>query len=208
VVAEVDEAPSVAHDVRADDAVVETPEQQPTAPALTESGRAYNDPREIRKRQLEAKRQAEQQKSEPQAAPEEPADTTVIDTPQAAQSANATGDDNHPDTHVLAQQFEELQDESPSKPVHDASGADTQHPAVNVVEQQEDTLKRADVEATEVMPEPTDVPGHPDTNVIAQQFDEAADVASKSKQPQDGTGAEGHPDTNVLDQQQEEEPKK
>ncbi|MGI3130952.1 ribonuclease E [Halopseudomonas pachastrellae] len=34
--------------------------EETAIPALTESGRAYNDPREIRKRQLEAKRQAEE----------------------------------------------------------------------------------------------------------------------------------------------------
>ena len=37
-----------------------TEAQDAAIPALTESGRAYNDPREIRKRQLEAKRQAEE----------------------------------------------------------------------------------------------------------------------------------------------------
>ncbi|MEE3157922.1 MAG: ribonuclease E [Pseudomonadota bacterium] len=45
--------------------------QETAIPALTESGRAYNDPREIRKRQLEAKRQAEEaaQAAQSEAAP-------------------------------------------------------------------------------------------------------------------------------------------
>ena len=45
--------------------------QDAAIPALTESGRAYNDPREIRKRQLEAKRQAEEaaQAAQSEAAP-------------------------------------------------------------------------------------------------------------------------------------------
>ncbi|WP_449555750.1 ribonuclease E [Halopseudomonas maritima] len=45
--------------------------EETAIPALTESGRAYNDPREIRKRQLEAKRQAEEaaQAAQSEAAP-------------------------------------------------------------------------------------------------------------------------------------------
>ncbi|MEH6564545.1 MAG: ribonuclease E [Halopseudomonas sp.] len=42
-----------------------TAKAEDSIPALTESGRAYNDPREIRRRQLEAKRQAEAAAQEP-----------------------------------------------------------------------------------------------------------------------------------------------
>ncbi|WP_118129536.1 ribonuclease E [Pseudomonas abyssi] len=57
--------------------------QDSAIPALTESGRAYNDPREIRKRQLEAKRQAEEAA---QAAQSEPAPVAeaAVEAPQAA----------------------------------------------------------------------------------------------------------------------------
>ena len=55
----VSEAPPAAEP---ETAVAETPSAETAPiPALTESGRAFNDPREIRKRQLEAKRLAEQQ---------------------------------------------------------------------------------------------------------------------------------------------------
>jgi ribonuclease E len=127
----------------------------------TESGRAYNDPREIRRRQQEAKRVVEQQATSEQAeaatpvqdvtplpeqpeavvdpvaqqpvadnasgesAPEnaveqEPADkpddtgTTQptqadlpIETVESPASADATGDQDHLDTHDLRQQQEE-----------------------------------------------------------------------------------------------------
>ncbi|AQZ95625.1 ribonuclease E [Halopseudomonas phragmitis] len=57
-------------------------EQAKPIPALTESGRAYNDPREIRRRQLEAKRLAEQQAAEPAQATETAAEAQS--EPQAA----------------------------------------------------------------------------------------------------------------------------
>ncbi len=74
---------------------------EPT-PAITESGRAYNDPREIRRRQLEAKRLAEQAEAEPvtpvvQNAPEPEAkveeavieEDVAAETPQPAVETDA-----------------------------------------------------------------------------------------------------------------------
>ena len=60
--------------------------QDSAIPALTESGRAYNDPREIRKRQLEAKRQAEEaaQAAQSEPAPAAPVAEAAVEAPQAA----------------------------------------------------------------------------------------------------------------------------
>ena len=57
--------------------------QDSAIPALTESGRAYNDPREIRKRQLEAKRQAEEAAQATQSEPA-PVAEAAVEAPQAA----------------------------------------------------------------------------------------------------------------------------
>ncbi|GGD04072.1 ribonuclease E [Halopseudomonas salina] len=131
----------------------------------TESGRAYNDPREIRRRQQEAKLLAEQQAAseepetametatpvqdvtplpdqpapvvdpvaqqpavEEQSAPAEQADSPQpersererpanpqqadlpIDTVESPASADATGDEDHPETHDLRQQQEDQED--------------------------------------------------------------------------------------------------
>ncbi|WP_373185443.1 ribonuclease E [Halopseudomonas sp.] len=133
---------------------------KPAEPIMppTDSGRAYNDPREIRRRQQEAKQLAEQQAAreeseaatpvqdvstlpdQPEAvvdpvaqksvaaeqtAPAEDAATTEpeqaeqarlaspeqadlpIDTVESPASADATGDEDHPETHDLRQQQEE-----------------------------------------------------------------------------------------------------
>ena len=76
----------------AKEAVSETPAEP--APQVTESGRAYNDPREIRRRQLEAKRLAEQAEAEqaaPQPEPEAKAETqSVVEQDDAAEPALAT----------------------------------------------------------------------------------------------------------------------
>ncbi|SDS03711.1 ribonuclease E [Halopseudomonas sabulinigri] len=56
-----------------------TAESESSIPALTESGRAYNDPREIRRRQLEAKRLAEEAAQQPAEAA-----TSVESEPAAA----------------------------------------------------------------------------------------------------------------------------
>ncbi|SDS36404.1 RNAse E [Halopseudomonas xinjiangensis] len=173
-------------------------EEPAAAPALTESGRAYNDPREVRRRQQEAKRMAEQQAAE---AAEAQQSTLPLETAEAPSSANATGDDAHPDTNVLAQQFEGEGEsgatEPAEKPVHNATG-DVGHPDLNVLEQQLDMPSEAEVN-TQTQPEPSDVAGHPDTNVMGQQLDDesqANDVPTE-----DGTGKTGHPDTHALAQQ-------
>ncbi len=185
----------------ADKPSVDEPEvaEQPTAaPALTESGRAYNDPREVRRRQQEAKRMAEQQAAE---AAEAQQSALPLEAAEAPSSANATGDDAHPDTHVLAQQFEGEGEggatESADKAVHNATG-DVGHPDLNVLEQQLDMPSEAEVNV-QTQPEPSDVAGHPDTSVMGQQLDDESQA--KDVPTEDGTGKTGHPDTHALAQQ-------
>ena len=59
----------------------------PVIPALTESGRAFNDPREIRRRRMEAKRLEEQQAAE--AARQAEADTTAAQEAPTSEEAPA-----------------------------------------------------------------------------------------------------------------------
>ena len=170
------------------------------APALTESGRAYNDPREVRRRQQEAKRMAEQQAAQ---ADSNEQGALALETAEAPATANATGDDAHPDTHLLAQQLdsESTPVEPSDKPVHNAT-EDVGHPDLNVLEQQLDAPSAAEVNE-QTQPEPSDVAEHPDTNVLAQQLDEEPRV--KDDPTEDGTGKTGHPDTHALAQQFESE---
>lgn len=84
-VAEVSESPAAVA-VEPQPAAEAAPEAQPEAmPALTESGRAYNDPREIRRRQLEAKRLAEEQAAAEQAQADAP--SPVVDAAEPATEA-------------------------------------------------------------------------------------------------------------------------
>ncbi|HDZ57580.1 MAG TPA: ribonuclease E [Pseudomonas xinjiangensis] len=187
--------------------VAPTVEAAKAAPVVTESGRAYNDPREIRRRQLEAKRLAEQQANEPKpagAGVSEPEAASPIATAEAPESADATGTESHPETQVLAQQFEQPAESSDLKPTHDGTGGGA-NPETSVLEQQFDAPTRSEVESSEVLPEPSDVKGHPDTNVPAQQLEEGEDAdTTKTKPTHDGTGKDGNPDTSVLEQQREE----
>ncbi|MFN3580535.1 MAG: ribonuclease E [Pseudomonas sp.] len=89
--------------------VVEAP-SQPETPAFTESGRAYNDPREIRKRQLEAKRLAEEQAAaeaatptvEPEPAVEPQADVVEAPTVAVEQPVNEIQTATAPEQAALA----------------------------------------------------------------------------------------------------------
>ncbi|MED5490590.1 MAG: ribonuclease E [Pseudomonadota bacterium] len=78
--------------------------QDAAIPALTESGRAYNDPREIRKRQLEAKRQAEEaaQAAQSEAAPagEPAAAESVVAQATAAEAEPAKAAEAEAQTEV------------------------------------------------------------------------------------------------------------
>lgn len=186
--------------------IEETQESATPAPALTESGRAYNDPREIRRRQLEAKRLAELQAQAEAEAPVQAADP--IATAEAPVSENATGDDLHPDTHVLAQQ---QLDEGEAAAIVETTPEDgtgnAEHPATSaLLQQDEQIVQEAAVESAE-LPRAADLPGHPDASVQAQQMEETGEQTS-AQAPDDATGDQAHPDTHVLEQQREDEPRR
>ncbi|MEH6491097.1 MAG: ribonuclease E [Halopseudomonas sp.] len=103
-------------------------------PALTESGRAYNDPREIRRRQLEAKRKAEEAAQQPaeaaqpdvpatEAKPEAPVAASVTaESSEAAEevvSAQAKPDDQPKQADMLESSEQETTAEA--KPSNDGS---------------------------------------------------------------------------------------
>ena len=89
----VEEPAPVAKPVEAEPVAVEsTPKVQDNIPALTESGRAYNDPREIRRRQLEAKRLAEEAAQQPQA-PSEPAPAEQAEAKPEAPAVEAKSEE-------------------------------------------------------------------------------------------------------------------
>lgn len=119
---------------------------EPVIPALTESGRAFNDPREIRKRRMEAKRLAEQQAAEAEQAASRPAPQQ---TEEAAPAADPISE-AMAETQPVIEQIEEAQSTSDADTVAEAPEAGTEavtttaaqvdvpeHPAVNVAEQQE-----------------------------------------------------------------------
>src|SRR5690606_16495466 len=123
---------------------------EPVIPALTESGRAFNDPREIRKRRLEAKRLAEQAEAEAKAQTEAPAQT-----PAEQASAPAAPAAAEPVTEAMAEAQEVIEQLPEAQPAEDqqsteateaaadtslpdpAEGAVPEHPAINEPEQQE-----------------------------------------------------------------------
>lgn len=156
-------APEETVSAQSEQAEVQPEPEKPVEPAMptTENGRAYNDPREIRRRQQAAKHLAEQQaaseqieaatpvqdvtslpghpkavvdpvaqqpvadntieESSPEAIVEQASADTIdrtvttqqtqadlpIDTADSPASSDATGDQDHPDTHDLRQQQEE-----------------------------------------------------------------------------------------------------
>ena len=123
---------------------------EPVIPALTESGRAFNDPREIRKRRLEAKRLAEQAEAEAKAQAEAPAQAPAEQA--SAQAAPAAAE---PVTEAMAEAQEVIEQLPEAQPAEDrqsteateaaadtslpdpAEGAVPEHPATNEPEQQE-----------------------------------------------------------------------
>ena len=119
---------------------------EPVIPALTESGRAFNDPREIRKRRMEAKRLAEQQAAEAEQAASRPAPQQ---TEEAAPAADPISE-AMAETQPVIEQIEEAQSTSDADTATEGPAAATEvvsttaaqvdvpeHPAVNVAEQQE-----------------------------------------------------------------------
>ena len=135
------------------EAVAEQPVQaESSIPALTESGRAYNDPREIRKRQLEAKRQAEEEAARAaQVQPEQPAAQEAgVDQPEAPTEAveqkAAEVEPSQP------QQVDLLTDAAAEQPA-DAAAADE---AVQADAQVEPSPEQAETEQAPRKPEPTE----------------------------------------------------
>ncbi len=137
---------------------VEAPAAEPeqkAIPALTESGRAFNDPREIRKRRLEAKRlaeqQAEQAQAEAQAEPEAPA-AAAADTQQPIEQAAAPAE-SVSEAMAEAQEVIETIEQAQAEPSPAAAAADEAEEVVNTGEQ-------------------SDIPEHPGTSVVEQQEDD------------------------------------
>jgi len=131
---------------------------QQAIPALTESGRAFNDPREIRKRRMEEKRLAEQQAAAAKAQQAEPVDTAA---PAADPISEAMAE-----TQPVIDSIEEAHGE-PQTAIE---------PAAEVAEPQ------ADVAATTSV-EQADIPEHPGASVLEQQEDPAAQVDTDDQTP-------------------------
>ena len=135
------------------EAVAEQPVQaESSIPALTESGRAYNDPREIRKRQLEAKRQAEEEAARAaQVQPEQPAAQEAgVDQPEAPTEAveqkAAEVEPSQP------QQVDLLTDAAAEQPADAAAAGE----AVQADAQVEPSPEQAETEQAPRKPEPTE----------------------------------------------------
>ena len=132
--------------------VVES-EQKPI-PALTESGRAFNDPREIRKRRLEAKRLAEQQA-------EAPAQEQVEAEPEVQAEAQQPAEQTAQPVESVSEAMAEAQDVIET--IEEAQVEPS--PAVAATEEAEDVITTG---------EQADIPAHPGTSVVEQQEDSAA----------------------------------
>ena len=153
VVAEA-EAPAPAQ-VEAPEVPEPTPAAQQTTeqaiPALTESGRAFNDPREIRKRRMEAKRLAEQAEAQAKAEAEAPAPAAATDAEPAAAAQPA---ESVSEAMAEAQDVIEHIPEAQVADQAQASEADAAEPAA---------------EAAVPSPAEGEVPEHPATNAPEQQ---------------------------------------
>jgi len=132
--------------------VVES-EQKPI-PALTESGRAFNDPREIRKRRLEAKRLAEQQA-------EAPAQEQVEAEPEVQAEAQQPAEQTAQPVESVSEAMAEAQDVIGT--IEEAQVEPS--PAVAATEEAEEVITTG---------EQADIPAHPGTSVVEQQEDSAA----------------------------------
>ena len=123
-------------------------------PALTESGRAFNDPREIRKRRLEAKRLAEQQ-AEADAKSEAPAATGETSAEPAAEAP--AQQPAEPVSEAMAEAQEVIEHIEEAKPdTNDQPAADTASA---------EAATDAAIPSTDV----AEVPEHPATNAPEQQ---------------------------------------
>lgn len=129
----------------AEQADAETEQAKPI-PALTESGRAYNDPREIRRRQLEAKRLAEQQAAEPAqatetAAEEQPEPQAAAQAEEAPAVKPAVEPEVEPQTAQTEQRPQASTPEQAALPIEHAEADETESSAE---EQDAEARKKAD----------------------------------------------------------------
>ena len=108
---------------------------QPAIPALTESGRAFNDPREIRKRRMEEKRLAEQRAAEAAAAQE--AQPTEEAAP-AADPISEAMEQSQPVIDNLPEAAPAAEAEQPAEQLNTEQADIPEHPATSAAEQQED----------------------------------------------------------------------
>ncbi|MCO5787524.1 ribonuclease E [Pseudomonas sp. G11-1] len=154
---EAEPAPVVTEETAPAPAQVEVQEPAPVAqepveqaiPALTESGRAFNDPREIRKRRMEAKRLAEQAEAQAKAEAEAPAPAVEADAEPAAAA--------EPVSEAMAE-AQEVIEHTP-----EAQAADQAETATDA--------QSAEPAAEAALPSPAEgeVPEHPATSAPVQQ---------------------------------------
>ena len=108
------------------EAEAEVVEAEKAIPALTESGRAFNDPREIRKRRMQAKLLAEQQAAEAQQAATETAEPASQADPISQAMA---------ETQPVIDKVEKAQTEAVTTTDEQADVAE--HPGISAAEQQD-----------------------------------------------------------------------
>lgn len=158
--AEVSAAPTAeapAQESKAETVAEQPAETEASIPALTESGRAYNDPREIRKRQLEAKRQAEAEAAKAaQAEPEEaveavPAEQaeTVAEISEQAPAVEAPAEQSEPRQVDL---LDSTAEEQATERADAAATAETEQTEATA----EDASEQADAEQAPRKPELTE----------------------------------------------------
>lgn len=108
----------------------------PVIPALTESGRAFNDPREIRRRRMEAKRLEEQQAAE--AARQAEADATAQEAPASEEAPADPVSQAMEQAQPVADAVETAAAEQEAEVTTEVAQADVaEHPGTSAPQQQE-----------------------------------------------------------------------
>src|SRR5690554_1509795 len=108
----------------------------PVIPALTESGRAFNDPREIRRRRMEAKRLEEQQAAE--AARQTEADATAQEAPASEEAPADPVSQAMEQAQPVADAVETAAAEQEAEVTTEVAQADVaEHPGTSAPQQQE-----------------------------------------------------------------------
>lgn len=118
--------------------------KEPAIPALTESGRAFNDPREIRKRRLEAKRLAEEQAAQSETVKAETVETSQPVSHDATPQAQTAAEPSNPEPVSDPMPVDSADTTQPTPEVVTTSAAEAdiaKHPGTSELEQQEATDK-------------------------------------------------------------------